>query len=334
MSASSPVPKVVEGTALQSCAELSKAHIDGAMATRVQARALLAHLAAISKPRGGAPKILLLFAAMAAATRSWVGKGFRVELRKSDAVTLVDCTVEAKVGGRERLFPSFVLNAPLDEFAKAADRAAAKLTPLVLDFASTDQVILVAASSRVSVEPVAVPPLAPVTSLAEMAKDLPPPAVKISDDDEESVPSSRTDVPLTGVPPPAAPDPPPSQKRGAMGRPSVRVVAAPPRRTPLPASAISGAPAAPAWPGLDKAAPRRSLRPPMLRDEALPGESPTTPDNVSGTLPIAEDERVSSVVPVGGPGPGPGGDSGKRSDGHRPQADDPKRRSKKRGGRR
>src|SRR4051812_5564164 len=109
-------------THIKRCLELSDRDIDTAIADRRLAKALLDHLAKISKPGDGAPKLLLVFAKMAAQPVDWVDGALRIDMVGDADVTVVEVLSELGLGMHERVFPSFRMSVPLEEFARAVER--------------------------------------------------------------------------------------------------------------------------------------------------------------------------------------------------------------------
>src|ERR1700753_333232 len=115
---------------IKRCLELSDKDITSAIADRRLAKALLDQLAKVSKPGDGAPKLLLVFAKIAAAQVDWIDGELRVELGDSGESTTVDVLTEMGRGMRERVFPTLKMNVPMEEFARAVERVPHMIAPL------------------------------------------------------------------------------------------------------------------------------------------------------------------------------------------------------------
>ena len=92
---------------IKRCLELSDRDVASAIADRRMAKALLDQLAKVSRPGDGAPKLLLVFAKMAAAEVDWIDGALRVEMVGEAGVTVVEVLSELGLGMRERVFASF-----------------------------------------------------------------------------------------------------------------------------------------------------------------------------------------------------------------------------------
>lgn len=119
-----------------------------------ECRALLEHLAAIAKPRDGAPLMLLLFARIATVACDWLdGDLFiRMDARRPFG-TRVTVATELGLGMREKVFPSFDLNVPLDEFTRAVERIPQMVHPLVAEIAQDQLLLSASAHVRASTVP-------------------------------------------------------------------------------------------------------------------------------------------------------------------------------------
>jgi hypothetical protein len=149
---------------IKRCLELSERDIVSAVADRRTAKALLDQLAKVSRPGDGAPKLLLVFARLASSEVEWIDGALRVEMVGDADATVVEVLCELGLGMRERVFPSFKMNVPLDEFARAVERVPHMVAPLAIGAATSRRLILTAAEDE------------------EQEEAAPPPAVSIGDD--------------------------------------------------------------------------------------------------------------------------------------------------------
>jgi hypothetical protein len=131
-------------THIKRCLELSDRDIVTAIADRRLAKGLLDHLAKISKPGDGAPKLLLMFSKMAAQQVDWVDGALRIEMIGDNDATVVEVLCELGLGMHERVFPSFRMNVPLEEFARAVERVPHMIEPLAIQNKSGRRLVLTA----------------------------------------------------------------------------------------------------------------------------------------------------------------------------------------------
>jgi hypothetical protein len=115
------------------CIHISKAEIVEAAQSRDRCRALLFHLSSISRPRDGAPLVLLLFARLATLAGAWLDGDLRIELTADDGGTVFDVTTTLGFGLAERVFPQFRFAVPLGEFEGAVARVPPMIWPLRLE---------------------------------------------------------------------------------------------------------------------------------------------------------------------------------------------------------
>ena len=129
---------------IKRCLELSDRDLASAVGDRRLAKALLDQLAKVSRPGDGAPKLLLVFARMAMASVDWIDGGLRVEMNGEGEITTVEVLSELGLGMRERVFPSFKMAVPLDEFVRAVERVPHMITPLTIATVSEQRLVLTA----------------------------------------------------------------------------------------------------------------------------------------------------------------------------------------------
>jgi hypothetical protein len=117
------------------CIDLSKAQVVVASRSHDQCRALLEHLASISRPQDGGPLVLLLLARLATVAGAWLDGELRIELRADDegTGTIVDVMTTLGYGMAERVFPRFRFAVPLSEFEGAMTRVPEMTWPLLLE---------------------------------------------------------------------------------------------------------------------------------------------------------------------------------------------------------
>ncbi len=108
------------------------------------AKALLDQLAQVSRPGDGGPKLLLVFARLASSEIDWIDGALRVEMIGDTDVTVVEVLSELGLGMRERVFPSFKMSVPLDEFARAVERLPHMVAPLTISSATARRLVLTA----------------------------------------------------------------------------------------------------------------------------------------------------------------------------------------------
>ena len=124
------------------CIDLSKAEIVRAAESSDECGALLAHIAAIAKPHDGAPLVLLLFARLATVACDWLDGDLVIEMEAVPPIT-TRITLATELGEemREKVFPSFDLSVPLDEFTRAVRRIPQMVEPLLVEI-TPDRLIL------------------------------------------------------------------------------------------------------------------------------------------------------------------------------------------------
>jgi hypothetical protein len=142
---------------IKRCLELSDRDIASAIVDRRLTKALLDHLAKVSQPADGAPKLLIVFAKMAAQEVEWVDGALRVEMVGDGSVTVVELLCELGLGMHERVVPAFKMNVPLEEFARAVERVPRMIEPLVLASSSARRLVLTAASDAEEEQPIGQP---------------------------------------------------------------------------------------------------------------------------------------------------------------------------------
>ncbi len=89
--------------------------------------ALLEHVASVTTPGRGAPKLLLVVSHMA--TRDWLDGELRVKLIGDDDLTVLELFVDAGMS-RERILGPLRIDAPLREFRSALELHPERVAPL------------------------------------------------------------------------------------------------------------------------------------------------------------------------------------------------------------
>lgn len=170
---------------LTRCLQLREGDIVTAVADRALCKELLEHLAAISKPNDGAPKILLVFARMATTACDWIDGELRIEIMGDGDVSVIELMSELGGGMRERVLPSFGLAVPLAEFTRAVERVPHMISPLTTKTKTARRVVF---SATEQTRKTSMPPpmieigedslfVMPVTPKAPVVADSPEPAV-------------------------------------------------------------------------------------------------------------------------------------------------------------
>lgn len=124
---------VVDFSAIESCGELSAEHAEAAVASRDAMRKLLARIAQIARPMEGCPKVMLVVGRLARGDVTWVSGAVSAELTDDEGTTLLSIVSDVGDGLCEPVFPSLRLDAPLDEFVRAAKLAPKMMAPLVAE---------------------------------------------------------------------------------------------------------------------------------------------------------------------------------------------------------
>ena len=131
---------------LTRCMQLSEAEIVQAIETRESAKRLLDRLSTISKPNDGAPKLLMVFARMASSACDWLDGELRIEVVGDTDACVVEMMSDLGGGLRERVFPAFVMNAPLFEFTRAVERVPHVIAPLTTRVKTERRIVFVASA--------------------------------------------------------------------------------------------------------------------------------------------------------------------------------------------
>ena len=133
---------MVDLSTIKRCADITETHVIQAAKARDDMRALLLHASKISRPGEGASKVLLALARMAMSSSDWVEGDLRADFVAAGERTDVD--VKAVSGGViERVFPTFTLDAPLDEFVRAVRLVPKMIEPLIMHAQSDEHIVFV-----------------------------------------------------------------------------------------------------------------------------------------------------------------------------------------------
>jgi hypothetical protein len=123
---------------IKSCLDVTDADIQAALAPahslsdrspRSKVLELITHMAAVTEPECGAPKILLVMAHMA--TRDWLEGELLVKLIGDDDLSVLELFVDDGVS-RERILGPLMLDVPLAEFRSALALHPERVHPLAI----------------------------------------------------------------------------------------------------------------------------------------------------------------------------------------------------------
>jgi hypothetical protein len=262
---------------IKRCLELADRDIAFAMEDRLVAKALLERLASVSRPGDGGPKLLLVFARMASQACDWIDGELRIEILSDAQVSVVEVLTDMGAGMRERVFPSFRMNVPLEEFARAVERVPHMIEPLTISLKTSRRVVLSASEDvRRSTSP---PPMVEIDreSLYDVQSMRAPPVPSIQ---APSSPSLRVGPVMPTVRPKVAvvrktdaTHPPPeldfARKTAGHKAEAHEVMPKSPALPKVAPTLTRAAPAAPAAP----AAKGKSQRPPAAAAPAAKGKS-------------------------------------------------------------
>lgn len=133
---------------IKRCLELSERDIASALEDRRVAKALLEQLAKVSRPGDGGPKLLLLFAKLAGSDVNWIDGALRVEMAADGDGTVIEVLGELGLGMHERVFASFKMSVPLEEFARAVERVPHMIAPLAVSPSKSGRLVLSASGEE------------------------------------------------------------------------------------------------------------------------------------------------------------------------------------------
>jgi hypothetical protein len=114
---------------LASCSDLSARDLEDATASHEACAALIKRFAEVSAPGTGAAAILAIFAHVDSDACAWREGDLSVELLGAGDMTRVKMMLDAG-GLRERLLPTVVLDAPIEELLTAIEKFPAILADL------------------------------------------------------------------------------------------------------------------------------------------------------------------------------------------------------------
>jgi hypothetical protein len=259
---------------IKRCLELSDRDIASAIVDRRLTKALLDQLAKVSRPADGAPKLLIVFAKMAAQAVEWVDGALRVEMVGDGNVTVVELLCELGLGMHERVVPAFKMNVPLEEFTRAVERVPRMIEPLALASSSERRLVLTATSTAGEEQPLNEPrPSVPIADdslykrhpsknkMNAVRPSAPPPSTRGSRGPRSEGPASQRAPTVVPKPPPL----PGGSKTRETDQPPRSVVA----RVALTKIAAPRA-AVEKGPARGSAAPKRASKPPAKRMSARP----------------------------------------------------------------
>ncbi len=127
---------------IKRCFDVTNDDIAAAVESREETLALLRHLAAVSQPDTGAPKVVLVFARMATTACEWLDGTLRVDLKAVGSKTQVDVTSELGGGLLERVFPTLRLDVEIGELSRTIGRAEQRILPLRVLASTATHIVL------------------------------------------------------------------------------------------------------------------------------------------------------------------------------------------------
>ena len=133
---------------IKRCFDVTNDDIVAAVESREATLALLRHLAAVSQPDTGGPKVVLVFAMMATAACEWLDGALRVDLKASGSKTNIDVTSELGGGLLERVFPTLRLDVEIGELARTISRAEKRIAPLRVQSSTATRIVLIATEAE------------------------------------------------------------------------------------------------------------------------------------------------------------------------------------------
>ena len=119
---------------LAACAQLSPDDLDRAVVSQESAAIFLARISEISWPRTGVAGVLALFPHLALA--SWLDGPLAIELLADGNETRLRVMIELAAGLRERVLPTVMLHAPIQEFTTALEKFPALVAEMRLEAVS------------------------------------------------------------------------------------------------------------------------------------------------------------------------------------------------------
>ncbi len=148
---------------IKRCFDVTNDDMVAAVESRGATLALLRHLATVSQPDTGAPKVVLVFAMMATVACDWLDGALRVDLKAAGTKTLIDVTSELGAGLLERVFPTLRFDVEIGELSRTIGRAEKRIAPLRVLSSTTTHIVLGATE-------------------AERRSTMPPQGIRIADD--------------------------------------------------------------------------------------------------------------------------------------------------------
>jgi hypothetical protein len=299
---------------IKRCLELSDKDIASAVEDRQLVKALLDQLAKVSKPSDGAPKLLLVFSKLAADAVDWIDGSLRIELAADGDGTAVEVLTELGLGMHERVFPSFRMAVPLEEFARAVERVPHMIAPLTVQQKGPRRFTLAAVTDDMEVSASELLPEAVAISDeslydATVAPVTTSPIVKIEAPTRPLSSGKHRAVKVTTKSDAPAPVPrfiPPTTGNTLGPGPLKSKQPPPPLPAPQTAAKANDESTRPATPDSQRPAKRQSAKPPK-RDSARPKRAsvrPPRPSRPSERPPRSQPPASSRpVVPKAPPVP-------------------------------
>ncbi len=115
---------------LMSCADVTREHVVGALASRAGTHALLVRLARVARSGDRTERVLFVLASIAGGHAEWFDSDLRVEVQPEGTRTVIHTLVDLGSGQHERLFPSYAFDVPYSELKEVITDKLGQLTPL------------------------------------------------------------------------------------------------------------------------------------------------------------------------------------------------------------
>lgn len=134
--------------AIESCRQITDDHINEAIESRDDTRALFERAVEVAKPRAAGSRLLLIFAKMAGPDCDWLEGALRIELTADGEWTTIESLVDIGAGLKERVFPKTRVEVPLEEFLAAIKKFPQAIAPLTAEAPTRDRLRLVATEAQ------------------------------------------------------------------------------------------------------------------------------------------------------------------------------------------
>jgi hypothetical protein len=271
---------------IKRCLDLTDREITTAIEDRRSSKALIDQMVKVSKPGDGGPKLLLLFAKLARERAEWIDGALRVEMMEDGEATVVEVLSELGLGMHERVFPSFKMSVPLDEFSRAVERVPHMIAPLALSGVTSRRLVLTSAADE---EPQEAIPASALVAIDDGSLYGPGPRKKPSRDKLAAVKAGAARTASSSKQPAArkASKPAMEAAKGKSPAKSIRPPAAASGKSPSRPPVRIG-PVPPTPPQATKI-----VRPALPRPPALPRTDEHTP--MPGPSPVAARSVVAKV---------------------------------------